>query len=1154
MTTVLELAARRLRASAAYTEVLRGARQVERLPLAAAAWVSHVLAADRGRPLLVVAPHESDALAWAQAARLGGGLDGGESTVIFPAPALTPYQAGAVALKVATQEVEALDQLARGEARAVVTTVRGLFARLPPPATFRSRCFELARDGELDRDGLLMSLEQAGYQRVDLVTTVGEVAVRGGVVDVFPVGAAEPARLELFGDVIESIRSFDPITQRSDAPLERVRLLPTSPWGGDRRLAPDLAALLAAAAYDEGLILDDEGRSRLSALAEGLEVPGWTALLPLLGDDDVALWDLVGPNALVVAVDPSALEAEIVHHAERLETDFQLRRPQLGPAPAPERIQQPAMAVRARIAAADLVVGPLLGGGGGVDFAASTTDILHAQLPRFAREVEGAKRRGERVVVVAPESEHGRLTNLLEGLELHPGVDALDIVDGELDRGFRLPAAGIVVFGEAQLTGGRRTVRRRARDRFGPFLQSLRDLKVGDYVVHNDHGIGQFLGLRAIAPSSGSGGGPIVLPTAVAGLAPIAAIATEVMEIAYSGGRTLLLPLTQIDQVQRYSGLEGMAPRLDQLGGSSWSKTRDKVRAGVRKLAFDLVQLYAERARSEAPRAGRDSDLYHQFEAAFIHDETADQRDAIEAIGADLESGRPMDRLLCGDVGFGKTEVAMRAAFKAVDNNWQVAVLAPTTILVDQHLETFRRRFDGFPVVIEAISRFRSPTEVKDIVARAKAGKVDILIGTHRLLSKDVALPRLGLLVVDEEQRFGVAHKERLKHLKKNLHVLAMSATPVPRTLQLSLAKVRELSLIETPPRDRLAVETVVLPSSAQVVREAIEFELERGGQVFYVTHRVEGIEELSGFLRETVPGLRVTVGHGQLEEGELMKRMHAFTRGDYDVLLATTIIENGIHIPRVNTMLIHQATSFGLSQLYQLRGRVGRGSELGYCYLLVPPDRVLGEVARKRLAALREFSDLGAGFRIAARDLEIRGAGDLLGAEQSGHIAAVGIETYLRLLEEAVRELSGESLEAAPSTTLDLPVPMSLPEGYVTDPNLRMEIYRKVATWDGSEDELLAEIEDRFGRAPAEVRGLLAVAAAKRRAEQLRIQSIALQDRALVIRLRRDSRIDVEKLVVLVSARAGAEFSPSGVLLLPMERGESVLALVQTVLSELAA
>jgi transcription-repair coupling factor (superfamily II helicase) len=512
-----------------------------------------------------------------------------------------------------------------------------------------------------------------------------------------------------------------------------------------------------------------------------------------------------------------------------------------------------------------------------------------------------------------------------------------------------------------------------------------------------------------------------------------------------------------------------------------------------------------------------------------------------------------MDRLLCGDVGFGKTEVAMRAAFKAVEGGHQVAVLAPTTILADQHLETFRRRFAGYPVRVEMLSRRRSAAEVTEIRQGLSSGSVDILIGTHRLLGRDVELPKLGLLIVDEEQRFGVAQKERLRELKKNVHVLAMSATPVPRTLQLSLAGVRDLSVIETPPRDRMAVETAIMPFSAELVREAVEFELERRGQVYYVFNRVEGIEQFAAYLRGILPAVRLTIGHGQMEENELARRMPAFKRGEYDVLLATTIIENGIDIPNVNTILVHQAERFGLAQLYQLRGRVGRSDQLAYCYLLVPGDRVLKGEARKRLHAIREFTELGAGFRVAARDLEIRGAGNLLGAEQSGHIASVGIETYLKMLEETVRELRGEAVEAVPSVALDLPLNVTIPSDYLSDANLRMEIYQRIASGEVGSDELLAELQDRFGPPPPPVYGLLEATSLKRMAESMRVQSISHSGQKLQIRFRRDSGVDVDRLVRMVSERPGLTFSPSGVLVLEKVAGGQALERSRSLLEELS-
>jgi len=1152
--SVWEDLSRTLRSSVPYKSLLQGLGDVVRLPVPAAAWVGELLARDLRRPLLVVVPREADALAWLEAARLFGSE---ERVVYFPAPSLTPYQDAEISLLVRAQESVALDRVGSGRANVVVATPRALFRRLPRAADFAAAVREIRPGQDHSLEELTEHLVWFGFRRTDLVYEVGDFAVRGGILDLFPPGEDSPVRLDLFGDTVESIRWFDPQSQRSEDTLDAVRILPLYLFPGGVDEASRLAGLLAGQG-DLSADWGPEAVELLEALRTRGGFPGWENYLPLLARETVGLTDILAAP-LVLAVDPPALETEVAHHADRLETDFEARRSHRRLAVPPEALEQPAERVRDILAQADVRLGDLMSGAGdgrkAVDFHGALTDLFHGQLPRFPQEVATARARGERCLVVVPPAHRRKLEELLEGREVPLGRDGVELVSGELGRGFRLPPAGVVVYGEQQLFAQAKLQRRPSRSRFGPFLSGMRDLKVGDFVVHNDHGIGQFVALRAVGREGDGGAGlpPVLrnmaIPAAAAGTA---AGETEVMEIAYSGGKRLLLPLSRLDQVQKFSGIEGVSPRLDQLGGTSWNRTKSRVKSGMRDMAGELLKLYAERQIARAPAMPPDTDMLHQFEAAFPYEESPDQLEAIAVIKEDLQRERPMDRLLCGDVGYGKTEVAMRAAFKVVDDGYQVAVLAPTTILADQHLETFRKRFNGFPVTIEMISRFRSPQEVREIRKKVTEGKVDILVGTHRLLSKDIQLKKLGLVIIDEEQRFGVAQKERLKQLKKDVHVLAMSATPVPRTLQLSLAGVRDMSVIETPPKDRMAVETAILPFRTELIREAIEAEIERGGQVYYVYNRVESIEKMLTFLKDTIPGLRVTVGHGQLEESELSKRMHAFTRGDFDVLLATTIIENGIDIPNVNTMIVHRADRFGLAQLYQLRGRVGRSNQLAYCYLLVPEDRVLSEPARKRLAAIREFTDLGAGFRIAARDLEIRGAGNLLGGEQSGHIDAVGIETYLKLLEETVRELRGETVDEAPSVNIDLPVPMSIPQEYVDDANLRMEIYRKIAAAEQTEGEILAELTDRFGPPPPAVMTLIEVAGLKRTAEALRVQSISAKGSELIIRLRRDARIDVDRLIELVSNRPGASFSPTGVLTLTASGGRQMLETARQTLAEL--
>ncbi len=1094
---------------------------LERLPVPAAAWVCEALATQLGRPLLVVVPHEADGLAWVESAELTGA-----SATYFSSPSLSPYQETDLSLQVRSVDSVSLNELQNRSLRTVVCTPRALFRRLPKPDAFRSAVQVVAQNDEVSMEDLVEHLARFGYHQTDLVSEPGEFAVRGGIFDLFTPGLASPVRLDLFGDTVESIREFDPIDQRSLEPLRQVTILPLSLYPAGEEDAHRLADHLLREGGTGGSV----GAEALDSLRHRGRFPGWENYLPLLAEETVALGDWL-EEALVVAVAPERLEEEVSHHLRQLDTDFQAQVDRGMLTVPPERLEGTGQEVQSVLGDAEIRVVDLVSQDAvsSVDFGAGLTDLFHGQLPRFPREIETARARRERLLMISPQEHWPRLEQWCSQQKIPLGRGGIELVEGELRRGFRLPAAGVVVFGERQLFPRVTTGRPRARRRFGPFVSDLRDLRLGDFIVHSDHGIGQFVGLRSV-------GGELDkaedLPPSLDALRVDGGPTdVEVMEVAYSDGRRLLLPLSRIDQIQRYSGMEGISPRLDRLGGSSWVRTKERVKRSMQKLASDLVRLYAERQLAKAPAMGPDSDLLAQFEAAFDFEETEDQLTAIAAIKEDLESERPMDRLLCGDVGFGKTEVAMRAAFKAVESGYQVALLAPTTILADQHLETFQRRFSGHPVRVEMVSRRRSAREVRQIRQALEAGKVDILIGTHRLLSRDVKIPNLGLLIVDEEQRFGVAQKERLRELKKNVHVLAMSATPVPRTLQMSLAGVRDLSVIETPPRDRMAVETAIVPLTPELLREAIDFERERQGQIFFVYNRVEGIEQFARYLEEIVPDLSLTIGHGQLDENELAARMHAFKNREYDLLLATTIIENGIDIPNVNTIIVYRAERFGLAQLYQLRGRVGRSNQLAYCYLVVPTDRVLSEEASQRLRALREFTELGAGFRVAARDLEIRGAGNLLGPEQSGHIAAVGIETYLKMLEDTVRELRGETVEEAPSVAIDLPLPMAIPEEYLSNANLRMELYRRIAAGESSDEEMIAELHDRFGPPPPQVYQLLGMAALKRQAEALRVQSISQSGSQLQFRLRRDARVDVDHLVRLVSEQPGMSFSPSGVL-----------------------
>jgi transcription-repair coupling factor (superfamily II helicase) len=678
------------------------------------------------------------------------------------------------------------------------------------------------------------------------------------------------------------------------------------------------------------------------------------------------------------------------------------------------------------------------------------------------------------------------------------------------------------------------------RSKTAAFVSDFRDLAIGDYVVHVEHGIAQYQGLKEIVQDE--------LPV-------------EFMILEFAEQARLYVPLTRLDLIQKYRSTDaGPAPVLNRLGSQQWIRTKARVRKAMQDMARELLKLYAERATAQGTSFSKDNEFQREFEDAFDYSETDDQVTAIRAIKYDMESTTPMDRLLCGDVGYGKTEVAMRAAFKAVQDGKQVAVLAPTTILCFQHYETFNKRFAQFPINVEMISRFRTKKEQKNIIERVEAGQVDILIGTHRLLSKDIMFQDLGLLVVDEEQRFGVRHKERLKQMRKEIDVLAMSATPIPRTLHMSLVGLRDMSVIETPPKDRMAIQTVVAKFDEKIVRSAIEVELERGGQVYFVHNRVESIYEIAARIQELVPAARVCVGHGQMSETELERVMLAFMQHKYDVLVATTIIENGLDIPLANTMLINRADRHGLAELYQLRGRVGRSNRRAYAYLLIPPEQDLTPVARRRLAALKEFSDLGAGFKIAALDLELRGAGNMLGGEQSGHIEAVGFELYTSMLETAVKEMKGETREERPATQLNLGLSLRIDESYVPEENQRLRLYKKIAGAASASAvaEVRAEMEDRYGAPPDATVYLLEAALIRLECERIGITQVDRKRAELHIRFRENAAIDPQHLMQLVARNAGrgAQFTPQGLLKYPLvaTRPDDVLLEIHEMLADLAS
>jgi transcription-repair coupling factor (superfamily II helicase) len=1068
--------------------------------LTPAAQAMFVAGAARDGLTLLVVPTDRDVERTTSDARfflsaLAGLPDADAERLVLPFPSheVDPYRGLAPHFEVSSARARTLHAIASGSARLVVTSAAALLPRMSPPDRSLATSLELTPGVDVGPQTLGDLLVDAGYVREDPVDQHGEFCVRGGVVDFYPAGDAQPARVEFIGDTIESLRRYDAATQRSIAVLDRLTVIPLRERLGDGGPSATFFDYVSATRLD-GLYVSepDDALAQLRRISDqvrasyaeaGEKAVGGAPPPPetILADaDELEAWLRTGTSLEELAVDD---EAGPAHHIP----------------------SQPAVEFRGRLA-------------------------------DWIEEVRGARERGETVLFVADSP--GRAERALELLREYEIVAfpvehadeahtaAVFVATGHLSRGFRLPAAALALYAETDVLDEERRIRERRKSAARAFLSDFRDLKVGDYVVHVDNGIGMFVGLKRISvagsarPETGDG-------------------AQEFMELRYAGEDKLFVPIERLDLVQKYTG--GTKPALDRLGGTTWERAKTRVRKAMRDMAEELLRLYAARKAVAGHAFSPDSHWQREFDDAFEWELTPDQQTAIADIKRDMESPTPMDRLLCGDVGYGKTEVAMRAAFKAVMDGKQVAVLAPTTVLAFQHLKTIRDRFAGFPVTIEMVSRFRSKAEQKQVLTDLTAGKVDIIVGTHRLLSKDVQFRDLGLLVVDEEQRFGVAHKERIKQLRKRVDVLTMTATPIPRTLNMSLVGIRDMSIIETPPKDRLSIQTSVVKFDQHVIARSVRNELERAGQVYFVHNRVESIYSIGSLLGRIVPEARVAVAHGQMGEDELEKTMIDFVAHKYDVLLATTIIENGLDIPNANTIVVNRADRYGLAQLYQLRGRVGRSDRRAYAYLLIPPEESLSPIARKRLAAIREFSDLGSGFRVAALDLEIRGAGNLLGGEQSGHIDAVGFDMYMKLLEQTVRELRGEEIEDERRATVNLRVDLRVDDAYISDMNQRLTVYRRIAAV-RSEEELLAivdETRDRYGPMPPSIFNLAEYARIRLLADGLGVESIDREGQTVVLKFRQDANIDAAALVRIVTSRRDVTLSPPSAVKLDL-RGAS--------------
>jgi transcription-repair coupling factor (superfamily II helicase) len=1094
------------------------------LTTAAKALYSVLLWHHAGRPVLIVTDGNKQAESISELVETFFSLlaaDNRNGPQLLPALDVLPLQNLSPHAEILEQRAIGLWRLATERVPITVLPVPAALQRIAPGEYYRQLALRLRVGDEIPLEDVLAHLESIGYERREPVEMVGEYSVRGGILDVFSPEAPRPVRVDLFGDLVESIRRFDVESQRSVLKIEECTLLPLSEYQKSRALIADL-------------------NESIEALGPpGEPFPGWELLTGMVRPRQSSMFSLLA-NPVILWDEPEQVSAAAERFWKRLE---QIERT---PAYDPEKLYFRWEDLKNQAqATTQMDIKELeLGWDGDSSFHVSTRPAMafHGNMQMSMAEARNLVESGQRVAFFASTTgEVERVADILNeyGLAYQLGLEQGDstpaylaeraymagtvasvyLVKGMVRHGTAFQDAGLVVFGSEDLFDASEMVARApsSKSALAAFSADLVDLKPGDYVVHAEHGIAQYLGLREIAQGEAKG---------------------DYMLLEYAGGAKLYVPLARMDLIERFRGAGEAKPLLDRMGGATWTRTKTRIKAKMRDMADELLKLYAARKLAEGFSFSPDSNWQREFEDAFEFTETRDQLTAIKEIKRDMEGTQPMDRLLCGDVGFGKTEVVMRAAFKALGDGKQVAVLAPTTVLAFQHFETFKRRFQPFPVRVEMFSRFRSPKELKAALADLGEGKVDLAIGTHRLLSQDVIFRDLGLVIVDEEQRFGVKHKERLKHLKQTVDVISMSATPIPRTLHMSLLGMRDMSVIETPPKDRLAIHTVVAPFQPNLIRSAVELELGRGGQVYFLHNRVDSIWQRAAMIQELAPQARIGVGHGQMGEADLEKTMLQFMRHEFDILVCTTIIENGLDIPLANTMLVENAERYGLSELYQLRGRVGRSNRRAYAYLLVPPDTELSELARKRLAALKEFSDLGAGFKIAALDLELRGAGNLLGGEQHGHIATVGFDTYVRLLDETVRELKGEEVVPEIHSALNLGLDIRIPTDYIADENQRLRAYRQIANAADApaRERAEKELEDRYGKVPDAVRNLIEYSALKTLAEQIGIEVVDRRHSVLNVKFHAKTRVDPARLMNIVGATRGAQFTPAGVLMLPLD------------------
>lgn len=982
----------------------------------------------------------------------------------YPAKDLLFYQADIRSKELVSQRMQVIQAVLKGEPITVVASFDAFMDALLPKEMIKSRVIKICSDETLNLDELSVKLAQCGYDREIEVAGPGQFAVRGGILDVYPLTEELPVRIELWGDEVDSIRTFDPETQRSIEKLDEVEVFPATEFPEEEEKRVSFLDYFEK----ENTILFLDEPVRLKEKGEGVE----EEFLEAQKRRAQSGYEVADSEAVLFTTQ------EIMRKMnEYSSVGFQAL-----------DMRCPGLNIRASY-----------------NLQTKNVDPYNRSFELLTQDLKKMKRNQSRVILLS--GSRTRARRLAEDLrdynlssfysedmdrEVEPGE--IMTAYGYIAEGYEYPLLNFVVISETDIFGKKKKKKRRTTYE-GRKIQSFSELKPGDYVVHENHGLGIYQGIEKIEVDK---------------------ISKDYMKISYAKGGNLYIPATQLDLIQKYAGSDSKKPKLNRLGTQEWTKTKAKVRGAVKEIAKDLVELYAARQNQDGFVYGEDTVWQKEFEEMFPYEETEDQLLAINAVKKDMESHKIMDRLICGDVGYGKTEIAIRAAFKAVQENKQVVYLVPTTILAQQHYNTFCQRMKDFPVRVDLMCRFRTPAQQRDTIQNLKRGLVDIVVGTHRVLSDDIEYKDLGLLIIDEEQRFGVQHKEKIKKLKKNVDVLTLTATPISRTLHMSLIGIRDMSVLEEAPQDRLPIQTYVMEYNDEMVREAIERECARNGQVYYVYNRVEDIAEVTAHIQKLVPELNVSFAHGQMKEHELEKIMYDFINGDIDVLVSTTIIETGLDISNVNTMIIHDADRLGLSQLYQLRGRVGRSGRMAYAFLLYRKDKLLKEIAEKRLAAIREFTDLGSGFKIAMRDLEIRGAGNLLGAEQHGHMEAVGYDMYCKMLNEAVKHLKGElSEEDTFTTALDVNVDAYIPDSYIPNEYHKLDIYKRIAAIESEEemDDMIEELIDRFGDIPKKVELLLEVARLKNLAHQAYVTEVTQKGVTYTFRMYEKAKIHVERI-----------------------------------------